>query len=158
MRGATIVDLLEGAVPRTADVTLAVGSIVAVVATGRRGSDARRLRTDLRLARIGLVRFVVSGALHVPPGSPDSLGSRDPAAVLVGRDMLVALTDATIAYDLGRTPTTEEHETILVNRAHATWIDVGESAIDTDVDDLRADRERTYHAAMVKDFTGSVAD
>lgn len=158
MRGATIVDLLEVAVPRTADVTLAVGSIVAVVATGRRGSDARRLRTDLRLARIGLVRFVVSGALHVPPGSPDSLGSRDPAAVLVGRDMLVALTDATIAYDLGRTPTTEEHETILVNRAHATWIDVGESAIDTDADDLRADRERTYHAAMVKDFTGSVAD
>jgi len=158
MRGATIVDLASDAVPRTADVTLAVGSIVAVVASGRRGSDARRLRTDLRLARVGLVRFVVSGALHVPAGSLGQLRSHDPAVVLAGRDILVALTDATIAYDVGRTQTTEQHETILVNRAHATWIDLDEAAIDTDTEDLRADRDRTYHAAMIKDFTGSVAE
>jgi hypothetical protein len=158
MRGATVLDLVADAKPRTADVTLAVGSIVAVVATGRRGNDARRLRTDLRLARIGLVRFTVSGSLHVPTGSFDPLASNDPAIVLAGRDALVALTDATIAYELGRTPTSEQHETILVNRALATWIDLDEAAIDTEADDIREDRERTYHAAMIKDFTGSVAD
>jgi hypothetical protein len=54
IRGATILDLVAAAVPRTADVTLTIGSIVAVVVTGRRGNDARRRRTDLRLARIGL--------------------------------------------------------------------------------------------------------
>jgi hypothetical protein len=159
MRGATVLDLVADAVPRTADVTLAIGSIVAVVATGRRGSETRRRRTDLRLARIGLVRFVVTGSLHIPVGTIDPLASNDPAVVLAGRDMLVPLTDATIAFDLGRTPTTEQHETILVNRAHATWIDLDDAAaIDIDELDDIEDRQRTYHAAMIKDFTGAVSD
>jgi len=53
----------------------------------------------------------------------------------------------------------EEHDTILINRAHATWIDLDEAAsIDVDeLDDLE-NRERTYHAAMIKDFTGAVSD
>jgi hypothetical protein len=158
MRGATVLDLAVDASPRTADVTLAVASIVAVVATGRRGNDSRRLRTDLRLARIGLVRFTVSGSLHVPPGAIDSLSSNDPAVVLAGRETLVALTDATIAYDVGRTPTTEEHQTILVNRTLATWIDLDGAAVNTDAKDVREERDRSYHAAMIKDFTGSVVD
>ena len=158
IRGATILDLVAAAVPRTADVTLTIGSIVAVVVTGRRGNDARRRRTDLRLARIGLVRFTVSGSLHVPAGSFDPLASNDPAVILAGRDVLVPLTDATIAYDLGRVPTTEQHETILVNRAHATWIDLDDAAIDNDAAVILEERERTYHAAMIKDFTGAVSD
>jgi len=159
MRGATVLDLVADAVPRTVDVTLAIGSIVAAVATGRRGSETRRRRTDLRLARIGLVRFVVKGSLHVPSGTVDPLASNDPAVVLAGRDMLVPLTDATITFDVGRTTVSEEHDTILINRAHATWIDLDEAAtIDVDeLDDLE-DRERTYHAAMIKDFTGAVSD
>ncbi len=159
MRGATVLDLVADAVPRTVDVTLAIGSIVAAVATGRRGSETRRRRTDLRLARIGLVRFVVTGSLHVPTGTIDPLASNDPAVVLAGRDMLVPLTDATITFDVGRTTVSEEHDTILVNRAHATWIDLDEAAtVDVDeLDDLE-NRERTYHAAMIKDFTGAVSD
>jgi len=158
IRGATVLDLVADAVPRTADVTLTIGSIVAVVVTGRRGNDARRRRTDLRLARIGLVRFPVSGSLHVPAGSFDPLASSDPAVILAGRDVLVPLTDATIAYDLGRVATTEQHETILVNRAHATWIDLDDAAIDNDAAVILEERERTYHAAMIKDFTGAVSD
>ena len=159
MRNATVQDLVADAIPRTADVTLAIGSIVAVVATGRRGNEMRRLRTDLRLARVGVVRFVVTGSLHVPAGSVDPLASNDPAVVLAGRDMLVPLTDATITYDLGRQPTTETHDTILINRAHATWIDLDDAAtIDTDAVELLEERERTYHAAMIKDFTGAVSD
>ena len=55
--------------------------------------------------------------------------------------------------------TSEQHETILINRAHATWIDVDDAAaIDVDeIDDLD-DRERTYHAATTRDFTGAVSD
>jgi hypothetical protein len=160
MRGATVVDLVADAVPRTADVTLAIGSIVAVVATGRRGSETRRQRTDLRLARIGLVRFVVTGSLHVPAGTIDPLASNDPAVVLAGRDTLVPLTDATIAFDVGRgSAVTEQHETILINRAHATWIDIDDAAaIDVDALDDIEDRQRTYVAAMIKDFTGAVSD
>jgi hypothetical protein len=159
MRNATVQDLVADAVPRTADVTLAVGSIVAVVATGRRGNEMRRHRTDLRLARVGVVRFVVTGSLHVPAGSIDPLASNDPAVVLAGRDMLVPLTDATIAYDIGRVPTTETHATILINRSHATWIDLDEAAaIDTEANELLDEKEKSYHAAMIKDFTGAVSD
>jgi hypothetical protein len=159
IRGATVTDLVENAIPRTADITLAIGSIVAVVVTGRRGSETRRRRTNLRLARVGLVRFVVTGSLHVPSGSIDPLASNDPAVVLGGRDMLVPLTDVTIAYDLGLGPTTEQHEIVLINRAHATWIDLDDAAtIDNDEVDVLEGRERTYHASMIKDFTGAVSD
>jgi len=159
MRNATVQDLVADAVARTADVTLAVGSIVAVVATGRRGNEMRRHRTDLRLARIGVVRFVVTGSLHVPAGSVDPMASNDPAVVLAGRDVLVPLTDATIAYDVGREPTTETHATILINRAHATWIDLDDAAaFDKDATELLDEKEKSYHAAMIKDFTGAVSD
>jgi hypothetical protein len=159
MRNATVLDLVADAVPRTVDVTLAVGAIVAVVATGRRGNEMRRHRTDLRLARVGVVRFVVTGSLHLPVGSIDPLASNDPSVVLAGRDVLVPLTDATIAYDVGRGPVSESHETILINRAHATWIDLDDAAtVDTDASNLLEERKKTYHAAMIKDFTGAVSD
>lgn len=159
MRNATVQDLVADSVPRTADVTLAVGAIVAVVATGRRGNEMRRHRTDLRLARVGVVRFVVTGSLHVPAGSIDPLASNDPAVVLAGRDILVPLTDATIAYDVGPETVTETHETILINRAHATWIDLDDaSGTDKDATELLDEKERSYHAAMIKDFTGAVSD
>jgi hypothetical protein len=65
--------------------------------------------------------------------------------------MLVPLTDATITYDRDDTPTTERFETILVNRAHATWIDL-DAAAGGDDDEV-VERPKVYHAAMVKDFT-----
>ena len=151
IRGAVIEDLVAGNPPETADLTLAVGSIVAVLVTGRRGVDSRRRKTEPHRARIGLSRFVVSGTLHVPAGSAEHLASGNPTLVLAGRDMLVPLTDATITYDRVDTSTTERFETILVNRAHATWIDLDAAAGDDD--DEVVERPKVYHAAMVKDFT-----
>ena len=152
IRGALIEDLVGDGPPETADITLPVGSIVAVLVSGRRGLDARRRRTELHRARVGLTRFVVSGTLHVPHGAADRLTSGDPSVVLAGRDVLVPLTDATISYDRAEHPTTEAFETILVNRAHATWIDLDDAAGGDDAD-LVAGRTVVYHAAMVKDFT-----
>jgi hypothetical protein len=151
IRGATITDLVSNRAPQTADVTLSVGSIVAVLVSGRRGVDARRRRTEVHRARIGLTRFVVSGSLHIPVGAADRLTSGDPSVVLAGRDILVPLTDATITYDRADVPTAEQFETILVNRAHATWIDLDEAAGGDDSE--LVERAPVYHAAMVKDFT-----
>lgn len=151
VRGAEIDNLVTAEPPQTADLTLAVGSIVAVLVTGRRGIDARRRKTEVHRARIGLTRFVVSGLLHVPVGAAEHLASRDPALVLAGRDILVALTDATITYDKADSPTTEHCETILVNRAHVTWIDLDAAAGGDDGEFV--ERPKVYHAAMVKDFT-----
>jgi hypothetical protein len=151
IRGAVIEDLVDGLPPETANLTLSVGSIVAVLVSGRRGVDSRRRKTEVHRARIGLSRFVVSGSLHVPPGAEAHLGSGDPALVLAGRDILVPLTDATITYDRADDPTTEQFETILVNRAHATWIDLDDAAAGDDADLI--ERQPVYHAAMAKDFT-----
>lgn len=151
IRGAVIEDLVSDGPPETADLTLAVGSIVAVLVSGRRGVDSRRRRTEIHRARIGLARFVVSGSLHVPAGATQHLASGDPSLVLAGRDILVPLTDATITYDKADRPTREQFETILVNRAHATWIDLNDAAGGDDTD--LVERQPVYHAAMVKDFT-----
>ncbi|MEA2519594.1 MAG: hypothetical protein QOF49_1674 [Chloroflexota bacterium] len=152
VRGAVLEDLVVADRTETGDVTLAVGAIVAVLVAGGRGVATRRRKTDLHRARIGLTRFVVSGWLHVPLGGSDRLASSDPGVVLAGRDVLVPLTDATISYDKAEQPTTERFETILVNRAHATWIDLDDAAGGDD-SDLVAGRRVVYHAAMVKDFT-----
>jgi hypothetical protein len=154
IRGALIEDLTTGGPPRPADLTLAVGSIVAVLVAGRRGIENRRRKTELHRARIGLDRFVVSGSLHVPVGAAEHLASGDPSFVLAGRDILVPLTDATITYDRADEPTTETFETILVNRAHATWIDLDDAA-DGDGSRLVEEPPPVYHASMVKDFTGA---
>jgi hypothetical protein len=157
IRGARIEDLVTARPPYTADLTVAVGSIVAVLVAGRRGLDARRRRTEIHRARVGLTRFVVSGSLHVPAarsGDDTRLISGDPAVVLAGRDILVPLTDATITYDRADVSTSEEFETILVNRAHATWIDLDDAAGGED-DELIGERTPVYHAAIVKDFSRS---
>ncbi|MBA2720792.1 MAG: hypothetical protein H0U52_16360 [Chloroflexi bacterium] len=153
IRAAEIDDLVLDAPVQSADVTVTVGSIVAVLVSGRRGVATRRRKTDIHRARVGLTRFVVSGSLHVPVGWPDRLSSSDPAVVLAGRDVLVPLSDATITYDKADEPTTERFETILVNRAHATWIDLDDAAGCGADGELVGERPRVYHAAMVKDFT-----
>jgi hypothetical protein len=154
MRGAVIEDLLAGTPPRTVDLTLAIGSIVAVLVAGRRGMEMRRRKTELHRARIGVSRYVVSGSLHVPAGAAEHLQSGDPALVLAGRDVLVPLTDATITFDRADVPATEEFETILVNRAHATWIDL-DGAADGGGSELAEEPLPVYHASYVKDFTGA---
>ena len=45
IRGAVIEDLVSDLPAETADVTLSVGAIVAVLVSGRRGVDSRRTRT-----------------------------------------------------------------------------------------------------------------
>jgi hypothetical protein len=153
IRGATVEDLVEGG-SQVADVTVAVGSIVAVLVAGRRGVDARRRKTDVHRARIGLTRFVVSGSLHVPVGAADRLGSGDPAVVLAGRDLLVPLTDASITYERVDVPATEHFEAILVNRTHARWIDIDAASGDDDA--AFAERPVVYHATIVKDLSRTV--
>jgi hypothetical protein len=154
IRGAEVTDLVEGGAPEIADVTVAVGSIVAVLANGRRGVDALRRKTEVHHARIGLVRFVVSGQLHVAAGKAATLDSDQPQVVLAGRDVLVPLTDASITYDCGGDTLSETSETILVNRAHAAWIDLDDDSGGDDAS-LTDDRPVVYHAAMAKDFPGA---
>jgi hypothetical protein len=154
VRGALVHDLVHRGPAQTVDLAIPIGSIVAVLASGRRGTESRRRRTAVHQARVGLTRFVVSGMLHVPVGQDGLAVSSDPAVVFAGRDLLVPLTDASITYDHADDPASETAETILVNRGHARWIDLDDAASAGD-DDVHVERERVYHAAMAKDFTGA---
>ncbi len=154
MRGSEVHDLITGMPPQFVDVTVAVGSIVAVLVGGRRGVETRRRRTDVEPVKIGIVRYIISGWLHVPAGDEIDVHTQDPAVVLAGRDILVPLTEATISYDRGPDHVSETFETILVNRSLATWIEVGGTP-GGDGGDLVDDKPKVYHAAMAKDFTGA---
>ena len=154
MRGAVMENLAVDGAPQTADLTIAVGSIVAVLVAGRRGIETRRRKTEIHRARIGLTRFVVTGSHHVPADADEQLQSGNQALVLAGRDILVPLTDATISYLRVDVPATEEFETILVNRGHAIWLDIDDAA-DGGGSELAEEPAPVYHASYVKDFTGA---
>jgi hypothetical protein len=107
---------------------------------------------------LGLGRYTVSGCLHVDPSEGDFPKRCDPASILAGRDVLVAVTDASISYDCVNVKTTETHDTILVNRARTNWIEVQpEEESDGDDADAVEDAADT-RTRYVKDFTGTVAD
>ena len=157
LRDAVVGDLVDGGPALSGDVTLPVGDLVAVVGTGRRGSESRRRRTSVRQVSVGLGRYTVSGCLHVDPTEGDFPQHADPASILAGRDILVPITNASITYDCENLKTTESHDTILVNRARATWIDVQPEVDDTD-DGATAEDVADHRTRYVKDFTGTVAD
>lgn len=157
LRDAVVGDLAEGGPSLTGDVTLPVGELVAVVGNGRRGSEMRRRRTSVRRVTVGLGRYTVVGSLHVDPSGGDLPQRGDPAAILAGRDILVAFTDASITYDCDGVVTTESHETILVNRARASWIEILPEVEDDGDDEAKPEATDT-RTRYVKDFTGTVAD
>jgi hypothetical protein len=157
LRDAVVGDLTEEGPPLSGDITLPVGDLVAVIGTGRRGSEMRRRRTAVRRVTVGLGRYTVSGCLHVPPDQGDLPQHADPAAILAGRDILVPITDASITYAVAGVLTTEEHETILVNRARAGWIEI-QPEIDDNLHASAPADAATGRTRYVKDFTGTVAD
>jgi hypothetical protein len=153
LRGAEVTDLADGMPAQTADVTLAIGSITVVLSTGRRGNETRRRKTDVHRIRIGIDRYIVTGSLHVPAGFEIDASSRQPSAVLAGRDLLVPLTDGTITYEANGEHVREPADTVLINRAQAIWIDIDDGSSD-DFDAVE-EKPKVYHAAMAKDFTGA---
>jgi hypothetical protein len=157
LRDAVVGDLAEGGPTLSGDVTLPVGDLVAVIGTGRRGSESRRRRTSVRRVSLGLGRYTVSGSLHVDPSEGEFPLRCDPAAILAGRDILVAVTDASITYDCLDIKTTESHDTILVNRARTSWIEVQPEEDDEGDPEATAETADT-RTRYVKDFTGTVAD
>jgi len=122
MRDASVEDLDSGQLS-AGDIQVDSGHLVAVVATGRPGLTSRRRKTRVQRIRVDLGRYAVAGLLHRPVTDPDGPISGRPELVLAGRDVLVPLTCASISYESRGRAIVEDHETILINRAHAAWID-----------------------------------
>lgn len=155
LRDARVEELTESLAPRVADVTIAIGELLVVVGTGPRGSESLRKKSLKRRASVGVGRFVVEGDLAYPSDGPALPESSDPSVVFTSRDLLVALTDATITYDRAGGPVSEPFETVLVNRARATWIDLAPAVF---VDPYDDEEDTSSRKSYVKDFTNSVAE
>ncbi len=156
VRGAVVEDLIVGGHAGPIDLPVPCGEFLVVVGTGRRGVESQRRRTLRRAVKVGLGRFVASGFLHVEPAAHAQSLSGSPDALLVGRDLLVPLTDAVLTYDRHDGAVEERHETILINRARASWIDAVDD--EPEVDEPGATSDASTRTRYVKDFTGTVAD
>lgn len=152
------VEEIDGGRMETLDVTVPTGDFLAVVGSGRRGLESQRRRTLKRRVRMGLGRYSVSGYLHVLESAhAESLSRLD--ALLVGRDLLVPLTEATIGYDRGGENREESWDTILINRSRVAWIEAADDDEQEPPDGADPEaRDAAIRSRFVKDFTGSVAD
>jgi hypothetical protein len=137
------------------DLTMPCGELLVVVGSGRRGVESQRRKTLTRRVRVGLNRYSVDGLLHVPRSAHTaSLGGK-PDELLVGRDLLVPLTDATVSYERGRNRVEERWETVLINRARVSWIEAADETPELGADRPEDASARLLRSRSAKDFTGT---
>ena len=115
VRDARLVSLVDGHIVEAPLAEVERDELYAVVANGPRGARGQRIRTEKHRMRIDLGPYVVLGNLHAPPDS-------DPVGDVLRRDVMVPLTNATIAYAISGRPEAEDVGTIIINRTLAEWI------------------------------------
>ena len=152
VRGATLEDLETGR-QDAGDVPIPCGDFLVVAGTGRRGLENLRKRTVQRRVVMGLGRYTVTGNLHVAPSADEASRGGKPDELLVGRDLLVPLTEATIEYDRAGKRASEDWETLLVNRARANWIDAADAMVSVLAEDPVIPQRSFTKRRWIKDFT-----
>ena len=121
----TLEDLGNGQLISTPDFTIERSQLCAVRATGPRGSRALRIATAPHRLRAQIGPYTVLGRLHEPPGV-------DALATFTQRDLMVPLTDATIAFMVGGILDVRDWSTLVINRELASWYQPvdGDEALD----------------------------
>ncbi|HEY2888299.1 MAG TPA: hypothetical protein VGJ17_06765 [Candidatus Limnocylindrales bacterium] len=114
------------------DFTIQRSQLCAVRATGPRGSRALRVETAAHRLRAQIGPYTILGRLHEPPGI-------DPLTTFAQRDLMVPLTDATIAFMVGGVLDVRDWPTLVINRELASWF----RAADVDDAPLAAAPEAT---------------
>ncbi len=115
VRDVLLDSLEDGRVVEMEELTLLRDELYAVVGTGPRGNQARRVRTKSRRMQLEIGPYLVAGQLHAFPGA-DALGS------VLRRGPMVPLTNATIAFRRAGEMQMLDAGTLVVNRELAAWI------------------------------------
>lgn len=110
----TLEDLVNGHRIETPEFTIERTQLCAVRATGPRGSRALRIATAPHRLRAQIGPYTVLGRLHEPPGT-------EALATFSQRDLMVPVTDATIAYLVGDILDVRDWTTLVINRELASW-------------------------------------
>ncbi|MBA2720467.1 MAG: hypothetical protein H0U52_14685 [Chloroflexi bacterium] len=141
-----VADLTDGHAFEVHELAIRRDEILVVHATGPRGRVDRRQRTRQHPIVAKLGPYTVRGYIHALPGS-------DPIASLRHRRPMVALTDASLEYFVGREEIRRRVATVLINRQLADWIVEGDDLAD---DLSRFDPPVAGQGPLTKDFTGDV--
>ena len=146
---ARLESLDDGHLVELPELTVGREELFAVVASGPRGDETRRLHTHAIAVETDLGPYHVTGAVHGTPAS-------DPLGAVVRRAPWVPLTEATITYRSGDGLISEELDTLLVNRGLASSFRTVEEAIVA----LPWETPRTTMTAKVRsiDLTGTLHD
>lgn len=96
-------------------VSLHRDDLLAVAATGPRGSERQRVRLSETRMELSIGPYVILGRLHTRPGA-DALKS------VLQREPMIPLTGATMAYGVAGRVVARDVGTIIVNRLLVEWI------------------------------------
>ena len=89
--------------------------LLAVMATGPRGSEKQRVSLETNRLQVSIGPYVILGRLHTKPGA-------DAVKSVLQRDPMIPFTNATIAYELGGSDRRTRHLDAIVNRLLVDWI------------------------------------
>ena len=125
-------------------ISLERDDLLAVVATGPRGSERQRVRLEEARLQLSIGPYVILGRLHLPAG-------QDPMKNVLQREPMIPLTSATIAYSVAGAVEARDVDTVIVNRLLVDWIAAtAEEASIFPEATLRS----PYTMNLRKDFTG----
>ena len=118
--------------------------LLAVVATGPRGSEKQRVSLQTNRLHISVGPYLILGRIHTKPGA-------DAMSDVLKREPMIPLTNATIAYEVAGAIVARDLPTIIVNRLLVDWI-----SPTTDAATLFPDVpiRSPYASRLQKDFTG----
>lgn len=119
--------------------------LMAVVATGPRGSERQRVSRQTNRMQVSIGPYLILGRLHTKPGS-------DAVASVMKRDPMIPFTNVTIAYEMAGSIVARDIPTVIVNRLMVDWISATTEAASLFPDvPIRS----PFTARLIKDFTGS---
>jgi hypothetical protein len=107
--------LLDGRQVSTPTYTIGRAELCAVKAGPPRGSRRLRAATEPHRLQAQLGPYTVLGRLHAPPGRPA-------LETLAEREVMVPLTDSTIAYVIAGILEVRDCPTLIINRELASWL------------------------------------
>ena len=107
--------LADGHVVAVDSISMERNDLLAVMATGPRGSEKRRVSLQTNRLQVCIGPYLILGRLHVKAGT-------DAVVSVLKRDPMIPLTNTTIAYEVAGTIVARDVNTLIVNRLLVDWI------------------------------------